>query len=137
MDDFNNVEGREIYTPALPKAEALEESKYSPPDPDPEEISPRRLPPVALSTQQQASLDDTDSDKNNVSINTAALPPISSHGNKVAPASEEVVQRSELRQRSAGSHGNTAGRWPNTVEKHDRIIGGKFNIFMFFFYNII
>lgn len=135
MDDFNNVEGREIYTPALPKAESLEESKYSPPDPDPEEISPRRLPPVALTFPQQASHDQTDSDKNNVSINMTALPPISSHGNKVAPASEEVVQRSELRQRSAGSLGDTMaqqytpGLWQSTAVKHDLIIGGKFHMY--------
>ena len=136
LDDFNNVEGREILTPSLPKADTMDDTRYTPPPNDPEENSPRRLPPVTISNQQKMSHYPTEDDhQNETTINMAALPPISGVGNKVVPASEEFVQRSQLRQRSAGNCGNSRGRqsplvWKGPMEsKEDIIYGGKLKTF--------
>ena len=135
LDDFNAVDGRELYTPRLPKAERLEETRYSPPlspkdKEDKDEMSPRRLPPV-LNSQQQESFEQSEKSNNDNGDFKTALPPISGSGNKVAPADEDMILRSELRQRSAGSHGHSGskktfhGHYQGMGEKGDLIIGGK------------
>ena len=138
LDDFNYVDGREIYTPALPQAKTMKETRYSPPlsPKDTEEVSPRRLPPMMNSQQQQQSLDKSEHDQENIKM---ALPPISGSGNKVAPADEEMMYRSELRQRATGSYdpsrsqGITAGQRSGKVEKEELIIGGKLLLLKLYF----
>ena len=108
----------------------MDETEYSPPPKYPEEVSPRRLPPVGISNQQPMSRYPAEDDhEKETKINMTALPPISGGGNKVVPASEEIVQRSELRQRSAGYHGDSRQSplvWKGPMEsKTDIIYGGK------------
>lgn len=136
LDDFNQVDGREIYTPMLPKAEEMDETKYSPPPKDPEEISPRRrLPPVTKAPSKQGLFsDNTEEDKHGGKLSTTALPPISGTGNRVTPWSEEMMQKSKVHQRSPGSHGaaggqkTTPGLWTGKREsKNDIVYGAEEN----------
>ena len=135
VNDVSNIEDREMHTPTLQKDDSLDQSvtQYSPLPKEQEEHSPRRLPPMGISNEHLKSRypADEDNHEKETNINLAALPPISGGGNKVVPASEEMVQRLELRQRSAGYHGNTQGQqsslvWKGQKEsKKDIIYGGK------------
>ena len=54
LDDFNNAEDSEIYTPVLPKAESMEEVRYS--SPEPVSWSGNQVVPASAEVVQRAEL---------------------------------------------------------------------------------